>query len=262
MNCVAVIPARYASKRLPGKPLLKLGGKAMIQHVYERATSVPEIQEVLVATDDERILRCVEAFGGRACMTSSQHHSGSDRIAEAAAGLGCDWVFNVQGDEPFIDPETLRAVLAGARAEPSCPVYTAAAAIRSYEEWRDPSVVKVVTNRRGQALYFSRWPIPYLRDALADRPWEQTLLPEQLASPECSCRRHIGTYLYRSDFLQQFVRWRPGPLETAEKLEQLRILENGHTLAVVSVAEAPLSVDTQEDYDQAVRYFETVYDGR
>lgn len=256
MKCIAVIPARYASKRLPGKPLLRLGSKPIIQHVYERTSSVKGIDRVLVATDDGRIFRCVEGFGGEARMTSPNHQSGSDRVAEAIADCSCDWVFNVQGDEPFIDPETLRTLLNQTHLEGTSPVYTAAAPIRSREEWSNPSVVKVVVNHKWQALYFSRWPIPYVRQILGDVPLSSSLQSGLEAAHGMGYLRHIGIYLYRREFLLQFVQWLPGPLELAEELEQLRILENGHTLAVVPVKESTLSIDTPQEYELALRRFE------
>ncbi len=261
MKCIAVIPARYASTRLPGKALLPLGEKPIIQHVYERVRQVPGIDTVLVATDDERILNRVTSFGGQACMTGTHHLSGSDRIAEAIATRPCDWVFNIQGDEPFIDLTTVQAVLREAVSRNLSPVYTASVPIRSLEDWVNPSVVKVIVNQKNQALYFSRWPIPYQRNVLANdlisvfREKCQEKLDLGLH------QRHLGIYLYRREFLLEYVQMPPGPLELAEHLEQLRILEHGYTISVVPASQSGISIDTPKDYEDAKRYYEQNFRG-
>jgi 3-deoxy-manno-octulosonate cytidylyltransferase (CMP-KDO synthetase) len=218
---VAVIPARYESTRLPGKPLADLHGRPMIQRVYERAARAAGVERVLVATDDARIRRAVESFGGEVVMTSPAHTTGTDRIAEAVAGL---------------DPEVVAAALRPLRDDAGLPMATIKTAIHTGEELRNPNVVKVVTDRDGFALYFSRSPLPFWRDGRADGPLGH---------------KHIGLYVYRRDFLLSFARLSPTPLERAEKLEQLRALEWGFRIRVVEVGAASIEVDTAEDLDRA-----------
>lgn len=256
MKCIAVIPARYASTRLPGKALLPLGDRPIIQHVYERVSQVAGISQVLVATDDERIFNRVTSFGGQACMTSGEHLSGSDRIAEAVAKLECEWVFNIQGDEPFIDLNTLQAVLKEATTQDLSPVYTAAVPVTGYEEWINPSVVKVILNQKKQALYFSRWPIPYQRNVLGNHPLNHMLGQTAEQLDFTLHFRHLGLYLYRREFLLDFVQWSPGQLELAEHLEQLRILEKGYPISVVITEKSGISIDTPKDYEDAKKYYE------
>jgi 3-deoxy-manno-octulosonate cytidylyltransferase (CMP-KDO synthetase) len=234
---VAIIPARYASTRFPGKPLADLGGKPMIQHVCERAMRADCIDEVLVATDDERIQRAVEAFGGTAVITGD-HPSGTDRIARVAAELEADIVVNIQGDEPLVDPAMIDRVVAPLLDDPSLPMATIAARLTDEEELRDPGVVKVVADRRGRALYFSRSVIPFPRDA------------EVAAAAYC---KHIGVYAYRRDFLLEFASRDPSPLERAEGLEQLRALEHGDRIQVVITEYDTVGVDTPEDLETARR---------
>lgn len=236
MKAVGIIPARYHSTRLPGKPLVDIGGKPMIQHVYENSKRAAVLEKVLVATDDERIMRVVQGFGGEAVMTSSQHPTGSDRIAEVARGLEAEVVVNIQGDEPFVSPRMLEEVVAPLFDDPQLPMCTLMHPIpeRSYA---DPSVVKVVTDLKGNALYFSRSLIPYPRVKQGHRAFE-----------------HIGIYAYRRDFLLTYTQLRPSPLERSESLEQLRVLENGYRLRVVATEATdyiPLSVDTPEDLQRA-----------
>jgi 3-deoxy-manno-octulosonate cytidylyltransferase (CMP-KDO synthetase) len=239
MRAVGIIPARYASTRLPGKPLADLGGKSVIQHTYERASQVLDL--IIVATDDVRILEAVQAFGGRAQMTRPDHACGSERVAEVAAGLEADVVVNIQGDEPFIDPRMIRQALAPFALEPGVVVTTLSRAIPDDDILHTPGTVKVVTDRHGDALYFSRSLIPYPRH------------------PEfCAWREHVGLYAYRREFLLEFVQWPPTPLEQAESLEQLRIIENGYPIRVVETelgAGAPC-IDTPEDLIRAREYLQ------
>ena len=231
---VVIIPARYESTRLPGKPLADLNGQPMIQHVYERARLARGIDRVLVATDDERIRSAVAAFGGEVMMTDRGHASGTDRIAEVACSLDVDVVVNVQGDLPLLDPAMVDAAVTPLRADAGLPMATIKTAIHSRDEMENPNVVKVVTDRDGYALYFSRSALPYRRDgggALGDR--------------------HIGLYAYRREFLLRFARLAPTPLEQAERLEQLRALEWGVRIKVAAVAEAAVEVDTAADLDRA-----------
>jgi len=233
MACVAIIPARYASKRLSGKALLAETGKPLVQHVYEAVRRVRRLERVVVATDDERISRAVEAFGGEAIMTSAEHRCGTDRIAEAADMLGLkddDIVINVQGDEPEIPPacvEKLLDLLEGSDA----PMATLAAPLAA-EKARDVNKVKLVVATDGSALYFSRARIPHDRDG----------------SSNVRYLLHVGTYAYRAGFLKTFAALPPTPAEQAEKLEQLRALQNGYKIATAVVDYHGASIDTPDDY--------------
>jgi 3-deoxy-manno-octulosonate cytidylyltransferase (CMP-KDO synthetase) len=240
VKAVGIIPARYHSTRLPGKPLSDIGGKPMIQHVYENALRASVLDGVIVATDDRRIVAAVEGFGGRAVMTSADHPTGSDRIAEVARGLAAEIVVNIQGDEPFVSPRMLEEVVAPLEEDPELPMSTLMNEIPE-ELFGDPSVVKVVTDLKGNALYFSRSLIPYPRNRKGHKAYE-----------------HIGIYAYRREFLLAYTALAPTPLERLESLEQLRVLEHGYRLKVVlTQAEdyLPLSVDTPEDLEKARRLF-------
>lgn len=242
---VAVIPARHGSQRFPGKPLALLRGKTVIEHVYTRVKMCPAIDNVLVATDDARIMNTVQAFGGEAIMTSGEHRSGSDRLGEVARDLDADVILNVQGDEPMMEPRVIESVLRpmGVQAPPD--ISTAAVPLRE-GEYLNPNVVKVVVDKEGRALYFSRSPIPHGWDG------SQTGL------------RHLGIYAYRRDSLLRFVSLPQSPLETAEGLEQLRALENGMEIAVVKVDDfTGVGVDCPEDLQRAERMMEIMErDGR
>ncbi|MBF0308261.1 MAG: 3-deoxy-manno-octulosonate cytidylyltransferase [Magnetococcales bacterium] len=244
LKVAVVIPARFSSTRLPGKPLAEIGGRAMICHVYDRAVAAG-VGEVVVATDDSRIRQVVEAGGGRVVMTRHDHPSGTDRVAEAARSLPVDVVVNVQGDEPFLDPEMVRRVV-----EPfaqGAVMATLAHPLQSWSEFLDPNVVKVVCNRRGEALYFSRAPVPFPRDLLSG---SGSVAAVPAAAPE-GVLRHIGIYAYRADFLQTLASLSPTALERVEKLEQLRVLEHGHPIRVVPVSKALPGVDTPDDLERA-----------
>ena len=232
MGVLAVIPARYASTRFPGKPLAPILGKPMIQHVWERVTQVPSIEKVLVATDDERIAAAVQAFGGEVALTSADHETGTDRIVEAVADQPHDWVLNVQGDEPTLRGEDLEQLIQAATARPELPVATLMFRITDPEQLHDPNIVKVTVAANGQALYFSRSLIPYPRQPPEGRPvaW-----------------RHLGVYLFRRNFLLEYSRWPRTPLEQCEQLEQLRILENGHAILCVEAQADGVGVDVPED---------------
>lgn len=243
---VAIIPARFASTRLPGKVLSEIHGKPMVQHVYERARSARCLDRVLVATDDERVARVVRGFGGEAVMTSSAHATGTDRLAEAAAGTDAAIVVNVQGDEPMLDPVVLDAAVRPLLDDPRLEISTASVPLRTIEEMLSPAVVKVVTDTRGDALYFSRSPIPYVRDAGDARAAALDAVRRGLA------RRHLGLYAYRREALLRFAALPPSPLEQAEALEQLRALQHGMRIRVVAVAgEAGVAVDTPQDLERA-----------
>ena len=235
MKILGLIPARYASTRFPGKPLHPIAGKPLIQHVVERCKLARSLSEVIVATDDARIRDVVRKFC-RVEMTRPDHPSGSDRIAEVAARCACEAVVNIQGDEPLIEPNVIDAVVAALAVN---EMSTAATLIGEPTEYDNPNVVKVVVNSAGRALYFSRRTIPYLRDA-ASRS-----VAEQLAA--FPFLKHLGIYGYRRETLLRLVKYPVSPLEAAEKLEQLRALENGIAIAVVKVNYDGVGVDTQED---------------
>lgn len=235
MNVIGIIPARYASTRFPGKPLALIAGKPLIRHVVERCQQARCLSEVIVATDDTRIWEVAQTFC-RAEMTAPEHPSGSDRIAEVAARSACDAVVNIQGDEPLMDPAVIDAV-AGALAHTE--ISTAATAITSPEDYGSPNVVKVVVSAAGHALYFSRRAIPYVRDAASGSANEQLAAFPFL--------KHLGIYGYRRETLLRLVRFPVSPLEQAEKLEQLRALENGIPIAVVQVDYDSVGVDVPAD---------------
>ena len=235
LNIFGIIPARYASTRFPGKPLHPIVGKPLIQHVVEQCRKAKSLREVIVATDDERIAAVARKFC-RVEMTRADHPSGSDRIAEVAARCHCDAVVNIQGDEPLIDPKVIDAV-AGALA--GSEMSTAATVLRSAEEYESPNVVKVVVSASGRALYFSRRTIPFVRDAASRSS------SEQMAA--FSFLKHLGLYGYRRETLLRLVKFPVSPLENAEKLEQLRALENDIQIAVVTVNYDSVGVDVPGD---------------
>jgi 3-deoxy-manno-octulosonate cytidylyltransferase (CMP-KDO synthetase) len=235
VSVIAVIPARFDSTRLPGKALAEIGGVPMIVRVWRQTRHARSLQRVIVATDDERIARTIREAGGEAEMTATTHQSGADRIAEVAARIKAEIYLNVQGDQPFIEPADLDALVEPMIADPSLSMGTLATPITDDEEWYNPNKVKVVCDARGDALYFSRSPIPFARDG--GRP--------------AMARRHIGVYGYRRDFLLAFAALEPGVLEQIEKLEQLRALERGYRIRVVASVAPSLEVDTPEDLARA-----------
>jgi 3-deoxy-manno-octulosonate cytidylyltransferase (CMP-KDO synthetase) len=241
MTTAIVIPARYASSRLPGKPLLRATGKYLIQHVYEQACQA-RADAVLIATDDIRIVDAVKSFGGRAVMTRNDHPSGTDRIAEVARDLDADIIVNLQGDEPLIDPASLDLLPLLLQSDSGADVATLAVPITSREQWQDPNCVKVVRDALGRALYFSRSPIPHVRDGKAD------------FTRGCFLQ-HLGLYAYRRPFLLQLAQLPPAPLEELEKLEQLRILALGRRVHVGVVQHAGRGVDTPADYERFVQSY-------
>jgi 3-deoxy-manno-octulosonate cytidylyltransferase (CMP-KDO synthetase) len=242
MTAIAVIPARYHSTRLPGKPLADIAGRPMIEHVYRRTALTAGLSAVLVATDDRRIAEAVERFGGRVRMTLPSHRTGSDRIAEVARGLDCSIVVNVQGDEPFIEPAMIEEALEPFAADPSVVMTTLRRRMTDPDDIANPNVVKVVVDRRGDALYFSRAAIPFDRAAggrAGDTP--------------PAVFRHVGLYAYRREFLLVLTTLEPTPLERVEALEQLRALEHGYPIRTVETSYDSLSVDTPEDLERARR---------
>ena len=238
----ALIPARYGSTRFPGKPLAHILGKPLIQWVYEQARRISGLAGIYVATDDDRIRECVEGFGGQAVMTRSDHPSGSDRLAEAAQILGLDrhdLVINIQGDQPVFPPLVVGHMANLVERDCSAVMATPARRLTDLTLAENPNLVKVVFNHRGRALYFSRSPLPYWRDG--ERPY---------------FFKHIGIYVYRVEFLQDFVTLPPGRWEQAEKLEQLRALEYGYPIHVVETDGDTLEVDTPEDLARAEEFFQ------
>ncbi|MEI6214256.1 MAG: 3-deoxy-manno-octulosonate cytidylyltransferase [Desulfuromonadales bacterium] len=241
MKITAVIPARYASTRFPGKALAEIGGRPMIQHVYERASRASLVSRTVVATDDERIADAVRKIGGEVIMTSASHATGTDRLAEVAAGLDSDIVINVQGDEPLIDPGMLDQALKPFLDADALQMGTLKTRIKCLHDFLSPNVVKVVTDLSGNALYFSRSPLPFFRDKWKD------LKDESFCSGKLLCYKHVGLYVYRRDFLLRFAAMPPGFLELSEKLEQLRAIENGVRIKVVETEFESIGVDTPED---------------
>lgn len=236
MKPVVIIPARYQSTRLPGKMLLDETGKYLVQHVYEQALKARLPQEVVIATDDERILSAVTSFGARAVLTSASHGTGTQRVAEAAGGLKADIVVNVQGDEPEIAPELIDRLIEVLENEEGENVATAAFRFSDAKRAADPNLVKVVVDNEGRALYFSRSPLPYY----------------QAADDERIYFGHVGVYAYRKEFLLKLTTMEQTPLEAAEKLEQLRVLESGYGIKVIVTEHPHTGIDTREDYDRFV----------
>jgi 3-deoxy-manno-octulosonate cytidylyltransferase (CMP-KDO synthetase) len=226
---LGVVPARYASSRFPGKALALIGGKTMLQHVWERAGRARSLSRLVVATDDRRILQAARDFGATVRMTRADHPSGTDRAAEVAAEDGAAVIVNIQGDEPLIDPAAIDAAVNGLLESEDAPMATLSKRIEDPGELSDPNVVKVVTDLDGDAIYFSRAAIPFVRSGQAVH------------------YKHIGLYVYRRDFLLGYSSLPVGPLEQAEKLEQLRALENGYRIRVVETGYESLGVDTPED---------------
>jgi len=252
-EAIAIIPARYASTRLPGKPLLPIKQIPLILHTVERAARAQSVSRVIVATDDRRIFEAVTAHGAEAVMTSPACVSGTDRIAEAAAQLDAEIVVNVQGDEPLIEPATIDAAIAPLIADSQLHISTTSEPITEVEDVFNPNVVKVVTNHQGFALYFSRSPVPHIRPA-PGQTLEQALRMD--ASLLHHYRKHSGLYAYRGEFLQAFARMQPSPLERLEQLEQLRVLEHGYPIRVVAVEHRSIGVDTEQDYQRVKRMIE------
>ncbi len=237
---LGVIPARFASTRFPGKVLAHIAGKTMLQHVYERASLCTYLSSALIATDDERVYAAAKSFGARVRMTRSDHLSGTDRVAEAASAENAEIIVNIQGDEPLIDPAAIDAAILPMVHEPDLVMGTLKKRIEDPREITDPNVVKVVTDGAGDAIYFSRCAIPFDREKSANTPYF----------------KHIGLYVYQRDFLLAYPELPVGPLETSERLEQLRALENGYRIRVVETEYESLGVDTPEDLERVTRLFD------
>ena len=240
-SVLGVIPARYASSRLPGKPLAMIAGKPMIQHVYERASLAKTLGKLVVATDDERIFMAVQGFGGLAEMTRADHPSSSDRVAEVAGHENCSIVVNIQGDEPFLSPNAIDKAVEKLLATPDAVASTLVALFPDVATLQSPNTAKVVLTNDDIAIYFSRAPIPYDRD-------QKKISIRNLSE---SYYRHLGLYAYRRNFLQEFVNLPVCDIERIEKLEQLRILKYGHKIVCVRISEHSFCVETPEDLDKA-----------
>ena len=238
-SVLTVIPARYASQRLPGKPLIDLNGKTMIERVYEQVKQARLVGQILVATDDDRIMEAVRSFGGNAVLTDPSLPSGSDRVAAAVENSGADIIVNVQGDEPLIPPAMIDETIQNLIETPEAGVSTPARVITDAGDIANPNCVKVVTDMRGRAMYFSRSPVPYIRDENKTSRWPEAY----------TFLKHFGLYVYRRHILEEFVKLERTPLERAEQLEQLRLLENGIWVQVVITRYESLPVDTAEDAD-------------
>ncbi|MEO6655027.1 MAG: 3-deoxy-manno-octulosonate cytidylyltransferase [Pyrinomonadaceae bacterium] len=255
---IAIIPARYASVRLPGKMLLKIAGKPLILHTLGQASKARNISRVIVATDDERIFRVVNENGGEAVMTSVEHKSGSDRLAEVAGDLSVNSIIvNVQGDEPTISPRTIEAAVDALINDPTADIATTCEAVDDISDLRNGNVVKVVTNAEGYAVYFSRSPMPFPREAALRHggdPNRAIIIEPELMS---IFRKHTGLYVYRREYLLRFAKMPPSKLELIEMLEQLRALENGARIKVVEVDEPSIGVDTAEDFERVRRIIES-----
>jgi 3-deoxy-manno-octulosonate cytidylyltransferase (CMP-KDO synthetase) len=244
---VAIIPARYGSTRLPGKPLSDIHGKPMIQHVHEHAARARRVDRVFVATDDDRIAAAVRAFGGEPILTSSHHATGTDRLAEAVQKTDATIVVNVQGDEPMLDPAGIDAAVEPLLSDAAVAISTLALPLTDAEEMLSPMVVKVVTDGRGDALYFSRSPLPHFR---LDPPQGNGSMAAEAVRRGLP-RRHVGLYVYRREALARFAALPRSPLEEAEGLEQLRALHHGIRIRVVPFAGRPgVAVDTPEDLER------------
>lgn len=235
MKILAVIPARYASQRFPGKPLAKIGDRPMVQWVYQAAKACPNFTKVVVATDDESIADCVVGFGGEVEMTSSHHSTGTDRVAEVARRYPeMEAVANVQGDQPFVTPQMLTELIAPYLGGNSPEMTTLACPLDTETGYSDPNVVKVLCAQTGSALYFSRAPIPYYRNPVSAPVYH-----------------HLGLYAFRRDFLLNYARLTPTPLEQCEALEQLRVIEHGFTIQVCRTDKAIIEVNTPDDLFKA-----------
>ena len=238
---LGVIPARFASSRFPGKALAPLAGKPLLQHVYERASQARYLSKLVIATDDDRIAKAARSFGAPVQMTRPDHLSGTDRVAEVASSDHADVIVNIQGDEPLIDPAAIDAAALALLDDPDLPMATLKKRIEISSEIDNPNVVKVVSNLAGDAIYFSRCPIPHLRDG---------------RSGGVVHYKHIGLYVYRREFLLAYSGLPVGPLEQAERLEQLRAIENGYRIRVVETEYESIGVDTPEDLERLAALFE------
>jgi 3-deoxy-manno-octulosonate cytidylyltransferase (CMP-KDO synthetase) len=247
MKKVIVIPARLDSSRLPKKVLLDLKGKTVIQRVYEQCLKVNNIDGVYIATDSSEIERVCRSFTNHIILTKSTHQSGTDRIGEAVAGIDCDIVVNVQGDEPFIDPNLIEE-LVHSFDDDQVSMASAMSKIENIKDLQDPNVVKVVVDTQNNAIYFSRAPIPFPRD-------HQEIIHSNEEPIKHNFYRHIGIYGYQKDFLAKYTKMDQTNLEKLEKLEQLRVIENGFKIKMIEAASSLTGIDTQEDYEEALKKY-------
>lgn len=258
MSYSVVIPARFGSTRLPGKMLLSLAGKPVIQHVYERAIE-SGADRVIVATDHDDIVNAVNKFSGEAILTAQSHRSGTERIAEVAQKLGFDdkqLIVNVQGDEPLIEPTLIKCVAENLMDNSQASIATIATPIKSSEEFHNPNVVKVVMDNQNYALYFSRAPIPWPRDSYMEKDFSE-LLKQNISQLSVTLHRHIGIYAYSAGFVNTYVNLPQSPLEKLEALEQLRALSNGYRISVfVTEKTTSMGIDTQDDYNKVKEIIE------
>jgi 3-deoxy-manno-octulosonate cytidylyltransferase (CMP-KDO synthetase) len=253
---ITIIPARYASLRLPGKLLLGIAGKPLILHTIGQAAKARSVSRVIVATDDKRIFDVVRQSGAEVAMTSMEHESGSDRVAEVAEGLPANSIIvNVQGDEPMISPATIDLAVEALLADSSADMSTTSEAVASFEQLIDGNVVKVVTNDAGYAVYFSRSPVPYPRETIRRYPSPEKALFKEPGILSLF-RKHTGLYVYRREYLLALAKMPQTRLEKIEMLEQLRAVENGAKIKVVEVSEASRGVDTPEDFEEVKRLIE------
>ena len=253
MSVLAVIPARYGSTRFPGKPLASLHGKPVIQHVYERVAQAKRVDETVIATDDQRIVEAVEQFGGQAVMTSPTARSGTERVAEVARAHTAQVIINVQGDEPLIHPEMVDSVADFLARHKAVPMASVMRRIEQCGDIANPHVVKVIVDREGYALYFSRAPIPWVRQ---DQDPRGTTPREELKV--IGAMKHIGLYGYQRRFVMQFPSLEPTPLEQLEQLEQLRALEHGYRIKVLETTHDTIGVDTPDDLKRVEQLLEAL----
>jgi 3-deoxy-manno-octulosonate cytidylyltransferase (CMP-KDO synthetase) len=239
IRSLGVVPARYGAQRFPGKPLAMIAGKSLVQRVYEQAAKAKRLDKVIVATEDTRILEAVEAFGGDAMLTSPDCATGTDRVAEVARAYDCELVLNIQGDEPLMRPEMIDQLVEGIQSDSKCVMGTLARKLESAANLDNPNVVKVALAQNGNALYFSRSRVPFVRDARSGDS------PEWLKLAKFY--KHLGIYAFRRDFLLRFVQLPQSELEKTEKLEQLRALENGFSIKVLVTPHDSIGVDRPED---------------
>ncbi|MCK4773316.1 MAG: 3-deoxy-manno-octulosonate cytidylyltransferase [Candidatus Krumholzibacteria bacterium] len=244
---LVVLPARYGSTRFPGKPLVTIAGKPLIEWAYRRAREINGVGELVVATDDRRIAEAVERFGGKVAMTSGDHATGTDRVAEVARSLPYDYVVNLQGDEPVFDPRTVEAMVDNLDESPQTDIVTACHPIDSPDDYYSPNVVKVVLDRTGRALYFSRSPIPS---------------GAVIGHSGAPAYRHVGVYAYRKEALLRFTALEPTTLEKSERLEQLRALEFGMTIRVIQATTPTFGVDVPEDVKKVEKELARIYTDR
>ncbi len=252
MKITAIIPARYGSTRFEGKPLVDILGKPMIQWVYEGVCQSKLVGDIIVATDDQRIFETVKTFGGKAMMTSPDHPTGTDRVAEAARKTRADIIVNVQGDEPLIKGSIIDKAIRPLLKDEGLHMSTLMTKVREVKDWLNPNQGKVVVDQKGFALYFSRSPIPFPRDLNMEQILQDSFERRGFFSKRVF--KTIGLYVYRRDFLFRLAKMKPTPLEKIEKLEQLRVLENGYKIKVVPVDYEPLSVDTPTDLEKVVHF--------